>query len=208
MRCPWVVNTHSEIASFEERRDIVFLGGYRHKPNVEAVEFFCKSVFPALVDRLPDVKFRVYGSHLPESLKEYESENVIMHGFIEDVSDVYRGARLFVSPLLSGAGIKGKILECMASGLPSVISGVTAEGTGLIHSQSTFVADTVSEWCEYIEILYNDKEKWEGFSRNSLSIAESIYSPTHGKKQMSKILERVDIYSSTSNKFKFSEYAK
>ena len=115
---------------------------------------------------------------------------------------------MFVSPLFSGVGIKGKILECMASGLPSVISGVTAEGTGLIHSQSTFIADTVDEWCEFIEILYTDKEVWERFSRNSLSIAESNYSPTHGRKQMSKILERVDIFSSASNKFKFSEYTK
>ena len=209
VRCPWVVTTQSKIASFEERHDIAFLGGYRHKPNIEAVEFFCKSVFPVLADRMPDVKFRVYGSHLPDSLKAYESEKVIMHGFIEDVSDVYKGARVFVSPLLSGAGIKGKILECMATGLPSVISGVTAEGTGLIHSQSTFVADTIDEWCEFIEILYTDKEVWERFSRNSLSIAESNYSPAHGRKQMSKILERVDIFSSTSNnKFKFSEYTK
>lgn len=208
VRCPWVVTTKSDINQFDDRKDIAFLGGYRHKPNVEAVEFFCKSVMPQLLGRLPDVVFRVYGSHLPESLREYESDNIVMHGFVDDVADVYNGARVFVSPLLSGAGIKGKILECMAAGLPSVISGITAEGTGLVHSQSTYVAETVKEWCDYIEILYTEKAEWENFSANSLSIADSIYSPQQGLRQMNKILERVDIFSTHNNDYKFSEYAK
>lgn len=207
-KCPWVIKTQSQIPTFEERVDIAFLGGYRHSPNIEAVTYFCENVVPILSDRLPDVKFKVYGSHIPDSFEKYESANVEIHGFVEDTSEVYNRARVFVSPLLSGAGIKGKILECMAAGLPSVVSGVSAEGTGLVHSQSTFIAETVNEWCDYIEMLYTDKSEWEKVSRNSLSIAESLYSPEQGLRIMQKILERVDIYSTVGKKFKFAEYSK
>ena len=114
--------------------------------------------------------------------------------------------RLFVSPLLSGAGLKGKIIECMSSGLPAVISPVSAEGTGLVHSQSTFISDSVTDWCDYIEQLYSDETLWKKKSENSLSISESLYSPVEGKKRMKKILEAVDVYSSEAETGKFKGY--
>lgn len=206
MRCPWVVKTEATVKPFEERKEIAFLGGYRHKPNVEAVEFFCEKVMPVLCQRMPDIIFNVYGSSLPEHFSEYESANVKMHGFVEDIGTVYDSARLFVSPLLSGAGLKGKIIECMAKGLPAVISPITAEGTGLVHSQSTFIADDVNEWCDYIEQLYTDEALWNKMSDNSLSISRSLYSPVEGIKRMKKILEAVDVFSSEVNVGKFKEY--
>jgi len=208
LRCPWVVKAQSDIPDFDSRTDIAFLGGYRHTPNIEAVKYFCENVVPELARRLPDVTFRVYGSHMPESFDEYCSDNVVMHGFIEDVSDIYRGSRVFVSPLLSGAGIKGKILECMAAGLPSVVSPVSAEGTGLVHSQSSFIASTVDEWVEHIVTLYTDREVWEKFSMNSASIAKAVYSPEQGVRQMKKILEYIDLFSTVSDEFKYSEFSK
>lgn len=196
MRCPWVVKTATHVKPFIERQEIAFLGGYKHKPNVEAVEFFCEKVMPVLCQRMPDIVFNVYGSSLPQHFSEYESDNVRIIGFVEDVATVYDNARLFVSPLLSGAGLKGKIIECMAKGLPAVISPITAEGTGLVHSQSTYVADNVDEWCDYIQKLYTDEDLWYKMSENSLSISRSLYSPAEGIKRMKKILEAVDVFSS------------
>ena len=206
MRCPWVVKTRAYVRPFTDRKDIAFLGGYRHKPNVEAVEYFCEKVMPVLSQRMPDLVFKVYGSSIPEHFKDYASKNIEMHGFVEDVADIYDNVRLFVSPLLSGAGLKGKIIECMSSGLPAVISPVSAEGTGLVHSQSTFISDSVTDWCDYIEQLYSDETLWKKMSENSLSISESLYSPVEGKKRMKKILEAVDVYSSEAETGKFKGY--
>lgn len=206
IRCPWVVKSTKERVTFAQRRDIAFLGGYRHAPNVEAVEFFCTNVMPLLSKRMPEMVFNVYGSHLPEAFKAYESENVVLHGFVENISEVYENNRLFVSPLISGAGLKGKIIECMAAGLPAVISPVSAEGTGLVHTQSTFIADTVEEWSDYIEELYNSEELWTRMSDNSLSIAESLYSPNEGLKQMKKILEAVNVFSGAGARGKYNKY--
>ncbi len=206
IRCPWVVQSASQRVPFQERQNIAFLGGYRHTPNVEAVEFFCSKVMPSLTSRLPDLVFNIYGSHMPDEFEVFQSDNIVLHGFVENISDVYEKNRLFVSPLISGAGLKGKIIECMAAGLPSVISPVSVEGTGLVHTQSTFVADTVDEWCGYIEQLYSDEELWYKMSDNSLSIADSLYSPNEGMKQMRKILEAADVFSGADGKGKFRGY--
>jgi len=206
LRCPWVVQSNTEIASFAERDGIAFLGGYGHRPNVEAVAFFCEQVMPALSVEMPEIVFRIYGSKVPEEFKAYESDNIQVVGFVEDINDVYQKARVFVSPLLSGAGLKGKVIDCMASGLPSVMTSVSAEGTGLVHSQSTFLAESVSEWCEYIKLLYEDEQAWQQHSANSVQVAKSLFSPAEGIKSMRKILSKVDVYSDANGMGRFKGY--
>lgn len=205
-RCPWVIKCVDQVVPFDSRANIAFLGGYRHKPNIEAVDFFCTTIMPRLRQRLPAVCFQIYGSHMPDEFSQYESENVQLIGFVDDVQDVYSSARLFVSPLLSGAGLKGKIIECMASGLPAVISPISAEGTGLVHTQSSFIADSVDEWCNYIYQLYTDKGMWMKMSNNSLSLAQSLYSPKEGARKMKRILDNIELYSEGLGSGKFGGY--
>ena len=206
LRCPWVVQTATDVAPFAARDGIAFLGGYGHKPNVEAVEFFCKQVMPVLTEQMPDIVFRIYGSKVPDEFKAFESDNIEVIGFVEDIADVYQKARVFVSPLLSGAGLKGKVIDCMASGLPSVMTSVSAEGTGLVHSQSTFVAESVGEWCEYIKLLYEDEHTWQRLSENSQQVAKSLFSPAEGLRGMRKILSKVEVYSNQKGLEKFKGY--
>lgn len=195
LRCPWVVQSKSVVRPFAERDGIAFLGGYGHRPNVEAVDYFCKKVMPVLIEKNPDLVFRIYGSKTPDEFKSYESRNIEVIGFVDDTNDVYQRAKIFVSPLLSGAGLKGKVIDCMAAGLPSVMTSVSAEGTGLVHSQSTYIAETVGEWCDYISLLYSDEEVWNQLSVNSKQVAESLFSPAEGIRGMRKILSKVEVYS-------------
>ena len=206
LKCPWVVQSARDVKPFSERNGIAFLGGYGHRPNVEAVEYFCKNVMPVLTEMLPDVVFRIYGSKVPDEFKSLETPNVEVVGFVEDISDVYQKARVFVSPLLSGAGLKGKVIESMAYGLPSVMTSVSAEGTGLVHSQSTYIAESVSEWCDYIKLLYENEEVWLQLSGNSQRVAESLYSPAEGLKGMRKILSKVEIFSDQQGMERFKGF--
>ncbi len=206
LRCPWVVQSVGDLTPFSERDGIAFLGGFGHKPNVEAVEFFCKNVMPVLTEQMPNIVFRIYGSKVPEEFKSYESNNVEVVGFVEDTSDVYQTAKVFVSPLQSGAGLKGKVIDCMSFGLPSVMTPVSAEGTGLVHSQSTYIAESVSEWCEYIRLLHDDEQAWNRLSANSQQVAESLFSPREGLKGMRKILSKVEVYSNEQGVEKFKGF--
>ncbi len=191
---PWVLETKTAGKSFSQREGIVFLGGYKHKPNVEAVEYLVNDIMPLLEKRRPDITLYVYGSSMPQEFKEYENKNIKMIGFAEHLDDVYHGHRVFVAPLLSGAGIKGKVLESMAYGLPTVLSDVAAEGTALTHSISTLIADKPEEWVDAIIKLYDDQKLWNRFSENELALVQEKYSFEHGKKAFKDIFASVGLF--------------
>lgn len=191
---PWVLDGRGHETPFKERSGLAFLGGYRHYPNIDAVTFFVEQVMPLLRKRLPGVAFHIYGSHMPDSFKQYEAEDVILEGFVESLDDVFESARLMVAPLLSGAGIKGKVLEGMSAGVPQVLSPVAAEATGLTHGVSAMIVEEPEAWVEAIAELYEDEQRWQQVSDNALALARSNYSVEHGIKGMAKALEGVGVY--------------
>lgn len=187
-KCPWVLNVRGHKTPFEEREGIAFLGGYRHLPNVEAVEFFVEKVMPLLRVSGKKITFHIYGSNLPESFKKLECDDVILEGFVESLDEVFETCRIFVAPLCSGAGIKGKVLDAMSYGIPSVLSPIAAEATGLIHGQSTLIAHSSEEWAMHVINLYDNKELWGKIAANNLSIGKENYSFNNGWKLMGKVL--------------------
>lgn len=192
---PWVLEEKSSGPTFAQRKGIAFLGGYNHKPNVEAVEYLVNKIMPILKKQRPDIVLSVYGSKMPEIFKSYETDNIKMVGFAAHLDDVYHNHRVFVSPLLSGAGIKGKVLDSMAYGLPAVLTEVAAEGTGLTHGISTLIAEEPEEWVETIIKLYDDEKLWNRFAENELALVKEKYSFEHGKKAFTNIFASVGLYS-------------
>lgn len=142
---PWVLDEKTPGLGFEERQGIAFLGGFGHYPNVEAVKYLVDEVMPLLQEVRPDIKLYVYGSKMPKEFSLFECDNIEIIGFVELLDDVYHNHRVFVAPLLPGAGIKGKVLESMAYSLLCVLTGIAAEGTGLSHGMSCFIAFTPQE---------------------------------------------------------------
>jgi O-antigen biosynthesis protein len=186
---PWVVEVKEDVPPFEARRDIAFLGAFRHPPNLPAVKFFIMEVMPLLRQQIPGVRFRVYGSDAPEELMALESEDVLIEGYVKDVADVYETCRVFVAPLLAGAGLKGKVIESLAHGTPSVLSPIAAEGTGLRHGLETFVAETPEQWAAMITALYQDPELWQEMSTKARAYARATYSFERGRELMAKAME-------------------
>lgn len=191
--CPWVLEEKSEGLPFASRQGIAFLGGYRHTPNVEAVTFFVEKVIPLLAKKAPDIVFYVYGSHMPEGFEPLACANVRLIGFVENLDDLYHQHRIFVAPLLSGAGIKGKVLESLAYGLPTVLSSVAAEGIGLTHNITTLLAETAEEWCDEIIRLYHDESLWQRISENQKIVAQDQFSFSAGQKKMQSIFSSVGL---------------
>lgn len=207
MRCPWVVQRNSNERSFEQRDGIVFLGGFRHRPNVDAIEYFCNDVMPHLVERLPDLVLYIYGSGMPDEFDKLASPNVNLVGYAENLSDVFSSARVFVCPLLTGAGLNGKIIDCIAHGLPSVVSPLTADGTGLVHRQSTMIAETTEEWADYICELYSNPFVWNQMAERASELTQSLYSGADGVRRMSTILSRLGVYAEASGDRLFTGFA-
>ncbi|MCM8827520.1 MAG: glycosyltransferase family 4 protein, partial [Candidatus Omnitrophica bacterium] len=191
---PWVVYPKEDIPTFEERQDIAFLGNYRHPPNVIAVEFFVKEVMPLLKRRIPDIRFLIYGANAPDEFKKLEAEGAILKGYVKNLDDVFKNIKVFVAPLLSGAGIKGKVLEALSYGVPSVLSPIAAEATGILNNFHAIIAENPKEWVDAIYNLYTNKELWERISKNAYEFAKSEYSFEKGRRLVIKALEMVNIY--------------
>lgn len=194
MRNPWVVETKGSQAEFAARRDIAFLGGFGHPPNLDAVIFFIDDVMPKLRSALPGVRFMVYGAGVPDALRRKAASDVVLAGYVADVAEVYDSCRVFVAPLRSGAGIKGKVIGALAAGVPTVLSSVAAEGTGIAQGREAFVAESAAEWVEAICALYTDEARWTAMSESAAEFARGQYSFASGRKLMRAALAAVDVY--------------
>jgi glycosyltransferase involved in cell wall biosynthesis len=106
---------------------------------------------------------------------------------------------VFVAPLLSGAGLKGKVVGAFAHGVPCVLSPVAAEGIGLRDGQEAVIADSPEAWAEAIAAIYENPVRWEALSTAARSFAEKEYSFAKGKKMMKKALEAAGVFSSEDN---------
>ncbi len=191
---PWVVKPKEVVIPFEKRKDIAFLGNYRHFPNVTAVKFFVNEVMPKLKKVLPDVRFLVYGSNMPDEFKDFENENVVLKGYAKNLEDVFNNCRVFVAPLLSGAGIKGKVIEALSYGVPSVLSPIAVEGTGIRDGKEALIAEKPEEWVEAISKLYKDKDLWYNISQNAIDLVKTEYSFERGVKLVRKALEKIEVF--------------
>ena len=118
-----------------QRKGLLFVGGASHPPNVDAMQWFLKEVFPALIKEIPDITLTIVGKHMENFFSGIPG--VICTGWIsdEELERLYRTSRVVVFPLRYGAGVKGKVIEAMAWGLPTVGSENSFEGNGIHFSQ-------------------------------------------------------------------------
>lgn len=194
-RAPWVIEVAKERSvEFESTKDVLFLGGFRHPPNIAAVKFFAREVMPRLLRRRPDVRFRIVGSNPTPEILALASENIVVDGYVPSLDEAFDAARVFVVPLIAGAGIKGKVLEAMARGTPMVLSPIAAEGTSLSHNNDCLLADQVDEWVDAVDRLYSDRELWCRLRENAAALAGERYSFEAGRRRFRSILERVNIF--------------
>lgn len=167
---PTIHVAESESPSYESRHGLVFLGNYRHRPNADAMHYFVREVLPAIARALPDVHLSIAGSYPTDELKAYEqqSPSVRVTGFIEDHRALLKAHRVGIAPLRYGAGMKGKIGEYFACGLPCVTTSIGAEGMSLVHEHDALIADDPEQFAALVVRLYGDPGLWGILSRNSL----------------------------------------
>lgn len=190
---PWLYEPRGAGLPPAERRDIVFLGGYRHYPNVDAVLAFAQDILPLLLPKLPDIVFHAVGSNPPEELTKLAGRNIRIAGFIEDISPTLWGARMMVAPLRYGAGLKGKIVTAMAHGLPVITTTIGAEGMGLTNGVDVLIADEPADIAAAIERLTGDDELWKSLSRAGLDYVARTTSRQAGYKIVRNILETASL---------------
>jgi O-antigen biosynthesis protein len=167
--------------AFDERNDILFIGGFAHPPNIGAVEYFVQRVFPLVKSRLPEMRFFVLGAHPPKRILRLAGFDVIVTGHVEDLTEYFGHCRLSVAPLQVGAGMKGKVLSSLAHGLPCVATPIASEGIGLVDGRDVLLGSTDEELAAQVIRLYTDSDLWSKLAANGLSFIENNYSPERNK---------------------------
>jgi GT2 family glycosyltransferase len=148
-------------AGFASRRGLLFVGGFMHTPNMDAVHWFVEDIYPLIRAKLPEVEFIVVGSNPPAEIVRLAGNGVVIAGRLsdEELKQQYRHCRLVVAPLRYGAGVKGKIVEAMRYGVPTVTTSIGAEGIGDAQT-ALFVADEASVFAEQVIKAYTDAAGW------------------------------------------------
>jgi glycosyltransferase involved in cell wall biosynthesis len=173
---------------FAQRLDLVFLGGFEHPPNLDGILWFLDEVWPVVAEAVPEARLVVYGSWLPDSLRERADDRVIMHGYIERLEDAFQTARIFIAPLRFGAGYKGKIVSAMSAGVPVVTTSVGASGMEL---RSVVVADGAAAFAAAIEGLWGDEHRIRELSSRTLAEARRRFTPAAQRKVLGRLLTRL-----------------
>jgi GT2 family glycosyltransferase/glycosyltransferase involved in cell wall biosynthesis len=161
---------------FAARRDIGFLGGYRHPPNIDAMVHFVAEIFPALRLAIPGVRLVIAGSFPPEEILGLAAEDIVVRGQVDDLADFFEDIRVFVCPLRVGAGAKGKLVTAMAHGVPIVTTPIGAEGLNMTDGESALIADGVPGFVAATQRLYGDEALWQRLSAAGLAKIDTEFS--------------------------------
>jgi GT2 family glycosyltransferase len=192
-KCPWVCEVATEVKPFGKRSGLAFLGGFQHPPNEEAVRWFVTQVLPVLLKDYPQIIFHIYGSSISAELIAEFSQypNVIVEGWVANTASIFDRCRVFVAPLQSGAGIKGKVVSALAAGVPTIMSAIAAEGISVVDGEYASIASTVDEWVERIVKIYHDEELWASMSQAALKFASVNYSLQNGRAAIANALAQL-----------------
>ena len=152
---------------------ILFVGDFRHAPNADAVLFFYRHVLPLVRRSLQDVAVTIVGDAPPREVRALSSADITVTGWVPDVEPYLTTHCISIAPLRFGAGLKGKIVEAMATGLPVVTTPVGAEGMELVHGSTALIAESPEAFARAVIQLSTDHHLHARLSRNSLEHARA-----------------------------------
>jgi glycosyltransferase involved in cell wall biosynthesis len=185
--------TQTATAPYQTRRDFLFIGGFEHTPNVDAMLWFVGQIMPLIRKQLPEAKFHIIGSKMPEAVRALACDDVLTHGYVENVDSVFESCLLSVAPLRWGAGVKGKINQSMSFGVPVVSTTIGVEGMHLTHGENVLVADAADDFANEVVRLHRDPRLWERLSSNGIENVETYFSLDAARRNTEELLVKLGV---------------
>jgi polysaccharide biosynthesis protein PslH len=162
----------------EPKKSLLFTGVMDYPPNNEAILYFIRKIFPLVRKRVPDVTLTVAGRNPTQELQALAklTRGIRLTGFVDDIRPCFDSSLVYVSPLLSGAGIKNKILEAWSMSMPVVATSVSCSGLEAKNGENILIADKSEEFSEAILTLLSDRSLMKLISQNGRKTVEQSYS--------------------------------
>ncbi len=165
------------VAAFAERKDFMFIGNFLHEPNMQTVVALKEKIWPILKNKLPGVQLHIYGAYPSQKALGLHQvkDRFLVHGRVNDVTTVMQSARVLLAPIPFGAGLKGKLLDAMFNGLPSVSSTIGAEGIGNASNWPGFIADDTTHFINDAIQLYTQESSWKQAQENGFECLQTSF---------------------------------
>lgn len=161
--------------SEREQNSILFIGGFKHSPNEDAIVYFCNKILPLIQQRVPNVRLKIVGDSPGANVKKLERANVEVTGFVADTKPYLDNASVAIAPLRFGAGLKGKVTEALASGIPVVTTSIGSQGLELSSWTHAVVEDQPEAFAAAVIRVLRDGETWQTLSKNALKFMEEKF---------------------------------
>jgi len=173
----------------EKPNSMIFAGGMSWYPNVAAVDFFIKNVWPGLTQKIPDASMTVVGRNPPDWLSHFAADktNFSVTGFVDDVRPYLDQAAVYVCPITDGGGTKLKVLDALAMGKAIVAHPIACEGIEVTDGKDVFLAETTEDYIEYISRLFNDAALRSNLGVSGRKLVEDKYNFVNIGKKMDRL---------------------
>jgi glycosyltransferase involved in cell wall biosynthesis len=184
-------NDFKSYPSFNERIDFMTIGNFKHKPNLQSVKTLKKEIWPKIKLKLPNARIHIYGAYGNyENINQmhHEKEGFLIKGWVENKERAFKNARICLAPLNFGAGLKGKLVDAMLFGTPSVTTSIGAEGINDELPWPGYIKDDFNELIDKAIELYQNEKLWLKKQQNGIRIINTNFSKKKfGVKLNSKI---------------------
>lgn len=168
---------HGRSMPFSARRDLLFVGGFGHPPNEDAMRWFVAEILPLLREHDPSMRLHIAGDITPEARHALAQPGVEIYGRVDDLSSLMNHCKVSVAPLRFGAGVKGKVNMAMSYGLPVVVTPIAAEGMHLVDGNDALIAATAADFAEAVWRVYRDEGLWMRLSDEGIANVQRHFSP-------------------------------
>ena len=184
--------SRATVAPRDSRQHIMFVGGFQHPPNIDAVEYYARDIWPQVEAANPGIKTYIIGSKMPESLRKLgEAAGLDMLGFVDDLAPWYQQCALALAPLRYGAGVKGKVNQALSYGLPVVGTSMAFEGMAVKHRSEVMIAKDAAAFAECINEVLSDDELWATLSTRGQASLAQAFSVDVARMQLAGLLAEV-----------------
>ena len=174
--------------AYSTRHDLLFLANYTHGPNADAAVWMVHEIMPKIWEHLPDMRLVLAGADPTPRVERLASDRVTVSGYVPDARPLFESARVFLAPLRFGAGMKGKVVQAISHGLPTVTTSIGAEGIDLRDGKSVFIRESAPDIAEAVLRLYSNEALWTEISIECRRIAQT-FSPDAVRAQVAGALQ-------------------
>ena len=175
--------------SHAQRSDLVFIGGYGHPPNGDAIEWMSKDILPRLREVMPTIKLHILGDVPMTKQRELSVPGLTFHGRVPDLAPWLDGCLASLAPLRFGAGVKGKINMAMSYGVPVIATTMAIEGMQLTDTVDVLVADDGAAFVAAVVRLKADESLWTHLSDHGLENVQQHFSAAAADTVLRRVLD-------------------